>query len=237
MKTLTLIPTPLDDQAMLEPEALTLLKNVALDEQVLLLVEEHKVARNKWLKWGLPRESIERFVLFNEHSAEKLESELVKEFKNGKRAVLMSDGGLPAFCDPGQKLIDRLHREGLTVTCTPFANSVALAIALCGFEHRQFVFQGFLPQKDPSRSVALKNVWGERRTQVLMETPYRRQKFLEELRETRPQNQINRNVFIALELGRSTECLYRGTVEHLLGKTRELDKLEFVLVIDSDPSN
>ena len=95
---LILIPTPLDESLPLEATALELLKLRCLDDDVLLLVEEHKVARQRWLKWGLPREAIERFALFNEHTQEALRPEIIQKLKSGKTAVLMSDGGMPAFC-------------------------------------------------------------------------------------------------------------------------------------------
>lgn len=95
--SLTLIPTPIADELPLEVKALELLQEEAMKEEVILLVEEHKVARQRWIKWGLPREAIEKFILFNEHTQEKLVSEIIKEMKKGKKAFLLSDCGLPAF--------------------------------------------------------------------------------------------------------------------------------------------
>ena len=62
--SLILIPTPLQDDHPLEPIALEKLKADCLDENTILLVEEHKVGRQRWLKWGLPREAIEKFQLY-----------------------------------------------------------------------------------------------------------------------------------------------------------------------------
>jgi 16S rRNA (cytidine1402-2'-O)-methyltransferase len=117
---LTLIPTPLKEDLPLEPIALALLQRVSIDPNVTILVEEHKVARQRWLKWGLPREVIERFVLFNEHTVREVEAEILEKLKSGKEAVLFSDGGLPAFCDPGQSLVNRCHEKSIKVTSTRF---------------------------------------------------------------------------------------------------------------------
>ncbi|MBY0516693.1 MAG: hypothetical protein K2P81_07290 [Bacteriovoracaceae bacterium] len=232
---LTLIPTPLKADLPLEPVALSLLHKVALDPHVTLLVEEHKVARQRWLKWGLPREAIERFVLFNEHTVQEVEPQIIESLKAGEEAILFSDGGLPAFCDPGQSLVNRCHEKSIKVTSTPFPNSIALAVSLSGFSHQRFIFCGFLPQKDPERGQAIQEVWKSRETQILMETPYRRQKFLEELLKSRPQNQKNRRVFIALELNGQKELLVRGELSEVIKKCQELEKLEYVLVIDCQP--
>src|SRR4051812_39004002 len=106
MGQLILVPTPIQEDHPLESVAKDLLLADALKESVLILVEEHKIGRQRWLKWGLPREAIEKFILFNEHTQEKIQSEIIKEIKGGKRAYLLSDCGLPAFCDPGQMLVD-----------------------------------------------------------------------------------------------------------------------------------
>src|SRR5688500_7229556 len=110
MRELILVPTPIQDDLPLEPVALERLKSDALKEEVLLLVEEHKIGRQRWLRWGLPREAIEKFILFNEHTQEKVQKEIIDSLKAGKRAYLLSDCGLPAFCDPGQALVDACHK-------------------------------------------------------------------------------------------------------------------------------
>lgn len=229
---LILIPTPLKENLALEPVALALLQEIAADPHALILVEELKVARQRWLKWGLPRESIERFMAFNEHTFEAQEKDILAKLKSGARAVLMSDGGLPAFCDPGQALVDRCHSSQIKVTSTPFANSISLAVALSGFSHQRFYFAGFLPQKDPERAQSLAQVWQRAETQILMETPYRRQKLLEELLKARPASMKNRRIFMALELNSPSELLIRGELETVMQKTHTLEKLEFVLMLD-----
>ena len=123
MSELILVPTPISDDHPLESVALDLLKKDALKSDVILLVEVHKVARQRWLRWGLPREAIEKFQLYNEHTSDKMKVEMIKELQSGKRIYLMSDCGLPAFCDPGQNLVDQCHKQRIKVTATPFPNS------------------------------------------------------------------------------------------------------------------
>ena len=159
MSGLILVPTPIHDELPLEPVALKMLQEDCLKEDVILLVEEHKIGRQRWLRWGLPREAIEKFILFNEHSQEKLQSELIKSMKQQKKIYLLSDCGLPAFCDPGQLLVDACHKNKVKVTSTPFPNSIALALALSGFSHSSFVFSGFVPVKQPDRGVWMKKEW------------------------------------------------------------------------------
>lgn len=227
MKELILVPTPIQENLPLEPVALELLKEDALREDVLILVEEHKVGRQRWLSWGLPREAIERFVVFNEHSQDKIASEIVKSLREGKKAYLLSDCGLPAFCDPGQRLVDACHRNGIKVTATPFPNSIALALALSGFDHGTFMFSGFVPVKEPERGQWMKKELKRPETLIWMETPYRLKKLLEELEKLNP----GRDIFLGMNLGGKDEQLLRGPVQKVSRQVEAGAKHEFVLVV------
>jgi 16S rRNA (cytidine1402-2'-O)-methyltransferase len=226
MSKLILVPTPISDDLPLEPVALGKLQEEALKENVILLVEEHKVARQRWLKWGLPREAIEKFQLYNEHTSEKMKTEILKELKAGKTVYLMSDCGLPAFCDPGQNLVDLCHKNKLPVTSTPFPNSIALAVALSGFSHARFTFSGFVPVKEPERGQWIKAELKRPETLVWMETPYRLLKLLNEIKEAASK----REVFLGMDLGSPSEKLLRGPVSKLIQEVGEEHKREFVLV-------
>jgi 16S rRNA (cytidine1402-2'-O)-methyltransferase len=227
MSELILVPTPISDELPLETVALELLKADALKENVVLLVEEHKVARQRWLKWGLPREAIEKFELYNEHTSDKMKDEVMKKLIAGKKVYLMSDCGLPAFCDPGQNLVDLCHKRGIKVTSTPFPNSIALAVALSGFSHQRFSFSGFVPVKEPDRDNWIKAELKRPETLVWMETPYRLKKLMDDL----VKSGTKREVFLGMDLGNSNEKLLRGPAGSLMKQLLEGEKREFVLII------
>ena len=69
--TLTLIPTPLSEVGELEPVAFRLLNSAATTEadNSLFVIEDLKPGRRRWLSFKLPRETIESFILYNEHTA------------------------------------------------------------------------------------------------------------------------------------------------------------------------
>ena len=228
MGTLTLIPTPIHDPLPLEPVALELLKRVATDPDTLILVEELKVARTRWIAWGLPRETIARFQTLNEHDRDRSTTAVLKELQSGKSAVLLSDCGLPAFCDPGQELVDACHQQGIRVTSTPFPNSIALALALSGFPHRRFLFAGFPPADAAGRKSELERLSRIEDTIVTLDTPYRFRALLEDLSHSALKG---RTLFIATALNSPEERLFRGPASRLLEETRHLEKPEFVLLI------
>jgi 16S rRNA (cytidine1402-2'-O)-methyltransferase len=225
---LVLVPTPIYESLPLEPVALGLLQEDALKENTIIAMEEHKVGRQRWLKWGLPRESIESFLLFNEHTSTKEIPELLKKLKAGFTVYLMSDGGLPAFCDPGQKLIEACHKQRIKVTSTPFPNSIALAVSLSGFAHDTFYFAGFIPLKSPEREQTLKKLSQSREMSILMDTPYRLNKILSELKEHLAPN---REIFLASDLNSPEELLIRGTIETVMKSLNPSEKREFILLL------
>lgn len=222
---LILVPTPIDDTSELEPTAKSMLLQ-AVDNQDIICVEELKEGRRRWIRFGLPREAIENFIHYNEHTREDLLSDLLQKMQSGKNIFMMSDCGLPAFCDPGQKLVNLCHESKIKVTSTPFPNSIALAISLSGFSHERFVFEGFIPAKSAERSKELKRILKSQQMSIIMDTPYRLKKLIDEMAEINP----NRIVFLGLELNKEGETLLRTSLGNLAQKIQK-DKKEFILIV------
>ena len=227
---LILIPTPLADDTPLESVAYDLLQQAALShrESSVFVIEDLKPGRKRWLSFKLPRDIVESFKLYNEHTTKVIVPELLEDLKNGKDVYLMSDGGLPAFYDPGVELVNLCHNNKIKVTATPFPNSVALALALSGFSHKKFWFEGFLPLESEERIKTLKDLYSMKHTAVLMDTPYRLKRVLEECRDV--QGKSGKRLFLAMDLGSPSEECLRGTPVELLSSITELRR-EFVLVI------
>lgn len=220
---LTLVPTPIDNETMLEPTAREAL-NAAFERGDIIAVEEAKTCRRRWIHWGLPREAIESFILYNEHTSLDEAPKLLAQMKKGKSVYLISDCGLPAFCDPGRLLVELCHKSAIQVSATPFANSVALAIALSGFNHERFIFEGFIPQRGADRKKALKRILSQKETSIVMDTPYRLERLLSELKDINGEKEV----FLAMDLNKKEERLRRGKVKDL---QLPEEKKEFVLVI------
>lgn len=230
---LTLIPTPLSEIGELEPTAFALLNKASTTEEKnnsIFVVEDLKPGRRRWLQFKLPRETIETFVLYNEHTAAVVARELLIQLQSGKNVFLMSDGGLPAFYDPGVELVKMCHQHGIKVTSTPFFNSVVLALALSGFNHKKFWFEGFLPLDNGERTAVFKKLLKEKHTCILMDTPYRLKRVLEELAEQYLNQGSSKKIFLALDLNKETEELKLGTPKDLLSTLSDF-KREFVLII------
>lgn len=226
---LYLIPTPIDEESPLETVAKKLLQQ-AYENKQLIVVEEHKAARRRWLHWGLPKEAIEHFELYNEHHQMDEKHPLFLALKAGREVYLMSDGGLPAFCDPGVELVDLCHRHGIAVTSSPFCHAPALAVALSGLKFKNYRFCSLLPRDKEQLQQALQNLAKDHEGSVFIEAPYRVAKILELLKKEL-QQQKEREVFVAMDLNSPSERLWRGQAFKLEELYKDLKKCEAVIIL------
>ena len=135
------------------------------------------------------------------------------------------------FSDPGQLLVRKAIDAGIKVVPIPGASSLMPALTVSGFSIDQFVFYGWLSPKRPRRIAELQQLKRERRTIVLMDTPYRLIALLKDISDTFGSS---RRLCIAFDLTLPDEEIFHGTGPSLLEKLTKLDKKgEFVVVIES----
>lgn len=223
---LILIPTPISDYDLHHQTKELLLEQI--EQKSLIVVEEAKTCRRRWLAWGLPRESIAEFEIYNEHNRDQQIDHFISILQTGRNICLMSDCGLPAFCDPGRRLVSRVHERNLDLRSAYFDNSVLLALALSGFVHESFWFAGFLPKQASERKQLYAAIDKRGETTIIMDTPYRLNKILEELNQDSKAK--NWEYFLACDLLSEKELLIRGNINKLI-KTNKGEKREFVAVI------
>lgn len=228
--TLTLVPTPIDESSALESGAFSLLQQAcALPAANVIVVEDLRPGRRRWLRWGLPRSALEHFVTYNEHNATSMVTELRSQLLAGKNVFLLSDGGLPAFCDPGRQLVEICHQNHIPVTATTFPNSVILALALSGFSHQRFYFAGFLPRKSAECQAAIL-AWSRfPDTLIVLDTPYHLASCLKHFAASEAFCQRLALVALNLNYPPPEQRLVRGTLKQLAQEN--WPKGEFVLVI------
>jgi len=105
------------------------------------------------------------------------------------------------------------------------------ALTVSGFSIDQFVFYGWLSPKRPRRITELQQLKRERRTIVLMDTPYRLLALLKDISDV---FSSSRRLCVAFELTLPDEEIFHGTAPQLVEKLTKLDKKgEFVVVIES----
>jgi len=230
---LYLVATPIDEENELHPKAKqTLLTAYAENKEYsLFLVEDMKSGRRRWVHFGLPREAIPELILYNEHTRGEILPQIISQIKRGKNAYLMSDGGLPAFMDPGQELVWTCHQEKIIVDAMPFFNSTLLALALSGFPADQHTFHGYFPKDAELREKKAGEILKQSHAHILLDTPYRLQRLLQDFAKSESLNGPRRKYFLAMDLGSSQQEYMSGGIANLLQHAEAMKKREFVLVI------
>ena len=134
------------------------------------------------------------------------------------------------FSDPGQLLVRKAIDEGIRVIPIPGASSLLPALTVSGFSIDQFLYYGWLSPKKERRRAELRHLQQERRTIVVMDTPYRLVPLLRDLAET---FRATRRMCIAFNLTMPDEEMFYGTAIELHAKFAAKEKKgEFVIVID-----
>ena len=102
---------------------------------------------------------------------------LIAPLREGHDIGLMSETGCPAVADPGALLVRRAHELGLVVRPLVGPSSLLLALMASGLDGQRFAFHGYLPARDPERSLRVAELENEsarlKQTQIFIETPYR----------------------------------------------------------------
>lgn len=217
---LYIVSTPIGNPDDITIRAMNMIK---LSDAVVC--EEFKEAAKLLNHLKLKKELLQ----FNEHS--KLEDllDITDRLETGQRLALISDCGTPLLADPGLDLVRACIKNSYEIEVVPGASSIMTAIVRSGFPVDEFVFAGFLGRTDKERESKLKELEKERRTIVLLETPYRLKVFLEAAASIMP----NRQAYLGMNLTHAYETHHYGTLRELNHKFKaEKIKAEFVVCIE-----
>jgi 16S rRNA (cytidine1402-2'-O)-methyltransferase len=112
---------------------------------------------------------------------------LLQPLREGRPLGLLSEAGCPAIADPGAKLVEAAHREGIRVVPLVGPSSIVLALMASGLEGQRFAFCGYLPREKVEREKRIRELEQrsrrEHETQIFIETPYRNDAMLAALLE------------------------------------------------------
>ena len=167
-------------------------------------------------------------IELNEHNESDMIQQILIDLMNGKNMALISDCGTPVFSDPGKQLLKLMAEMRIKVVPIPGASSLMAALSLCPFDMETFTFLGFLPPKTEQRSAVLQKHKISDSPIILMDTPYRLTKLLDEVSKTFGHQQ---QIFLALDLTLPSEATYLGTVQDVTAQVQGR-KAEVILILD-----
>jgi 16S rRNA (cytidine1402-2'-O)-methyltransferase len=226
--TLYLVATPIGNFDDMTIRALTVLRSVDV-----VVYEERREGERLMRHFGIekPVESL------NEHNEAAATHVILEHLKKGRSVALVSDCGTPVFSDPGQLLVRRAIDQKVRIVPIPGASSLMPALTVSGFSIDRFLYYGWLSPKKERRRAELRQLIQERRTIVLMDTPYRLVPLMADLAEAFGSS---RKICIAFNLTLPDEQMFYGTATELHKRFAAKDlKGEFVIIIEGrmqDPS-
>ncbi|WP_055436489.1 SAM-dependent methyltransferase [Lacinutrix algicola] len=184
---LYLIPTTLGDTDPLNVLPITVKNTI---EQVdIFIVENEKTARRD-IKKICPSKEQSSLTLFPLNKFTDI-SELptyLDPCKKGLNVGLLSEAGCPGVADPGADIVKLAHENDIKVVPLVGPSSILMAMMSSGMNGQSFAFNGYLPIDKSERKQEIKRLerlsFEQNQSQSFIETPYRNNKFLEDLCNT-----------------------------------------------------
>jgi 16S rRNA (cytidine1402-2'-O)-methyltransferase len=191
---LSIVATPLGHPDDISLRALKILK-----EAEVIICESTKETSKLLRHHGITGK---KYEILNEHTRSGDFSDLVKLCQT-QACALVSDCGTPGFCDPGSDLVKALRKRNVPMQILPGPSSIAALLSVSGIKNSEFTFIGFVPAENEAREKKWKDIVAENATRlrpfVVMDTPYRLTKTLDDLARHFPKRKCILMIDVSLE--------------------------------------
>jgi 16S rRNA (cytidine1402-2'-O)-methyltransferase len=161
---LFLVATPIGNLEDLSPRARTTLQSVSA-----IFCEDTRVTGKLASRFGFvaPRLSC------HQHNEASRVGELLERLFRGEDVAYVSDAGMPAISDPGQRLVAAAASAGYEVRAVPGPSAAVAALAISGIRAVPHVFLGFAPSRRGARREIFERYRNRDETLVFFEAPHR----------------------------------------------------------------
>ncbi|HEX7166612.1 MAG TPA: 16S rRNA (cytidine(1402)-2'-O)-methyltransferase [Acidimicrobiales bacterium] len=222
---LVVVGTPIGNLGDLSPRAAR-----ALAEANVVACEDTRHTKKLLTAAGI---TVERLVAVHQHNEEKAADALVARMREGAVVAIVTDAGMPAVSDPGERIVRAAVDAGLRIEVVPGPSAVTAALALSGLDSTRFCFEGFLPRKGRERGERLEALATEPRTAVLYEAPHRLRQTLADVGDACGPD---RRIVIARELTKMFEDVWRGALGDAIAHANDVEpRGEYTLVLEGAP--
>lgn len=154
-----------------------------------------------------------RMLAVHEHNEHHAANGIVELLARGQCIALVTDAGMPAISDPGERVVAAVVAAGFPVTCVPGPSAALTALAISGLPAARFAFEGFLPVKGTDRQDRLAASAASAETVILFEAPHRLVRTLTDLAGCCGPD---RKISVSRELTKRFEETRRGTLGEVL---------------------
>ena len=220
--TLFVVATPIGNLEDLSPRARQTLANVDL-----IAAEDTRHTGRLLSHFGIKT----RLLALHDHNEADVVAGLISRLQQGESVSLVSDAGTPLISDPGYRLVQAAHNEGISVSPLPGPSALTAALSVAGLPTDRFCFEGFLPAKKKARGDVLQSLANETRTMIFYESVHR---IADSLGDLVVAFGGNRLACLGRELSKMHEQCVHATLEDLAVQIQDgtiTSKGEFVIVV------
>jgi 16S rRNA (cytidine1402-2'-O)-methyltransferase len=173
-----------------------------------------------------------KLVSFHSHNQNRVLRPLLEMLGEGKKLVLVTDGGTPGISDPGAALVNMAREEDIPIVPVPGPSALSALLSVAGAPVAGMSFGGFLSPKGGRRRKRLRELLAREGGLVLFESPHRILKLLKDLRLLAPE----RRILLGREMTKLHEEFLEGKAEQLLTELALRAKMigEFTLYVHPD---
>ncbi|WP_299620175.1 SAM-dependent methyltransferase [uncultured Tenacibaculum sp.] len=230
---LYLIPTTLGDTEPLEVMPISVKK--VIERLDYFIVENEKTAR-RYIKKITPNKSQAslNFMMIDKYSHELETRNYLDVCDEGISVGILSEAGVPGVADPGATVIKQAHEKGIQVIPLVGPSSILMAIMSSGLNGQNFAFNGYLPIDKSDRKRKIKELEklsrDKEQSQLFIETPYRNNKMLEDLKATL---QSNTQLCVACDISLPSEYIKTFPVSKWKTEKIDLHKRPAIFIIQA----
>ena len=172
------------------------------------------------------------FYTLDEHTLPKDIHDYLKPLEEGNPMGVISEAGCPVVADPGSLVVELAQKKNLKVIPMVGPSSIILSVMASGFNGQSFTFYGYLPIEPDKRAAAIRTLetraYKENQTQLVIETPYRNIKMLEEiLHVCRPDTRL----CIATDITCENEYIRTKTIKEWKKQLPDINKRPTIFLI------
>ncbi len=203
-------------------EDITIRAIKTLNEVDLIACEDTRRAKIILKKYNIKKS----LISYYDRIEKKRTPELLKLLNEGKKIALICNAGTPLISDPGYVLVKEAVSKNIPVISVPGPSIPIAALVVSGLPINRFIFEGFLPKKKKQREKIFEALKTETRPAIILESPHRVIKTLNEMSAILP----NRKIVLVRELTKYYEEILRGTIDEVL-KSLKTDCGEFTIIV------
>jgi len=228
---LYLIPTRLGDDIKLEVLPISIKKIIETTDYYI--VENEKTAR-RFIKKISPAKSQPslHFETINKFTVDSELPAFLDPCLQGYNIGVLSEAGCPGIADPGAGVVTVAHQKNIPVVPMVGPSSILLAMMGSGMNGQGFTFNGYLPIDKQERKQKVKQLerisLEQNQSQIFIETPYRNQKVLEDLKSFLANDT---RLCIAVDITLTTEYIKTKTIADWKKTTVDLQKRPCIFII------